>query len=343
MPSARTSDPDVAALLNEADGDEPLRGTFFVNDAREMLVATREIERAARENDATLYVGFQDAARLDDEADVYRSLVREASVIAYGVGRPRNDIDGLEWVSVRRDRHALHNQWFLVLSGEESLAFVGYETSPPSAYRKGPSQNAVRTWDGFTTGDRRLVDHLVQRLQRTRELEQRRPGRWYLAATDDGTDPRYEAVRRAALAAATADGAGLVLYDRSTESYLTNPYPSGPWSDEADALSPGWQLSPQALDAVGRGYLADQLRAAADAGVNATAHLAVDTGATAMADAVARFTPDVVFLPQHVEQPSLLDRVKRNTLTALAGAIQGPIRLVTADGTVSEVGPAGRR
>lgn len=57
MPSARTSDPDVAALLNEADGDEPLRGTFFVNDAREMLVATREIERAAREYGATLYVG----------------------------------------------------------------------------------------------------------------------------------------------------------------------------------------------------------------------------------------------------------------------------------------------
>jgi len=73
MPSARTSDPDVAALLNEADGDEPLRGTFFVNDAREMLVATREIERAAREYGATLYVGSQDAARLDDEAPAPRA------------------------------------------------------------------------------------------------------------------------------------------------------------------------------------------------------------------------------------------------------------------------------
>lgn len=259
------------------------------------------------------------------------------------MGHPRHGIDGLEWVSVPRDRHALNNQWFLVLSGEESVAFVGYETSPPSAYRKGPSQNAERTWDGFTTGDRRLVEHLVRRLQRTRELLQRQPGRWYLVATDDGADPRYEAVRRAALAAARADGAGLVLYDRTTESYLTNPYPSGPWSDEGDALSPSWHLTPQALDAIGRGYLADQLRAAADASVNATAHLAVDTGATAMADAVARFAPDVVFLPQHLEQPSLLDRVKRNTLTALAAAIPGPIRLVRADGAVSEVGPMGRR
>ena len=245
MPSARTSDPDVAALLEDAAGDEPLRGTFFVNDARE--------------------------------------------------------------------------------------------------YRKGPSQNSERTWDGFTTGDARLVAHLVQRLEHTRELAGRQPGRWYLAATDDGTDPRYEAVRRAALASARADGAGLILYDRTTESYLTNPYPSGPWSDEGDALSPGWLLSPQALDAVGRGYLAEQLRAAADAGVSATAHMAVDTGATAMADAVARFAPDVVFLPQHLERPSLLDRVKRNTLAAFAGVIQGPIRLVTADGTVSEVAAAKRR
>lgn len=336
MPLAHTSDPDVAALLAAAAGDEPLRGTFFVNDAREMLVATREIEQAAREYAGTLYVGFQDAARLDDEAATYRSLVKETSVVAYGVGRPRTQIDGLEWVPVPRDRHALHNQWFLVLTGEESVAFVGYETSPPSAYRKGPSQNAERTWDGFTTGDRRLVDHLIDRLHRVRDLEQRRPGRWYLAATDDGTDPRYAAVRRAALDAASADGAGLILYDRTTESYLTNPYPSGPWSDEGDALSPGWQLSPQALDAVGRGYLAEQLRAAADAGVNATAHLAVDTGATAMADVVARFAPDIVFLPQHLERPSLLDRVKRNTLPALAAVIRGPIRVVAADGTVSE-------
>ena len=41
MVTTQTRDPDVAALLEAVAGDEPLRGTFFVNDAREMLIATR--------------------------------------------------------------------------------------------------------------------------------------------------------------------------------------------------------------------------------------------------------------------------------------------------------------
>lgn len=337
MVTTQTRDPDVAALLETAAGDEPLRGTFFVNDAREMLIATREIEQAAREHGGTLYVGFQDAARLDEEADRYRSLAAQHNVTAFGVGRPRETVDGLDWIQVTRDRRALHNQWFLVLTGDDYLAFVGYETSPPQAYRKGPSQNSERSWDGFTTGDPRLVHHLVEKLERTRELSSRQPTRWYLVATDDGSDPRYTAVVNAALAAARDDGAGVVLYDRSTESYLTNPYPSGPWSDERDALSPGWNLSPGRLDAIGRGYLADQIRTAIEMGLSVTAHLAVDSGATAMGDAVARFSPEVVYLPEHLTNPSLLDRVRRNTLSALMSAIDAPVRLVDRDGAVSEV------
>lgn len=337
MSPEQTLDPDVAALLEAAAGDgEPLRGTFFISDAREMLASTREIERAAREHEATLHVGFQDAARLDDEADVYRELVKRAEVVAYGVGRPATQLDDLDWISVPRDRHALHNQWFLVLTGagEESLAFVGYETSPPRSFRKGPSHNSERTWDGFTTGDQRLVDYLLTRLEHVRTLAKQPPGPRYLVATDDGTDPRYAAVREAGIAAAREDGANIVLYDRTTESYLTNPYPSGPWSGEDDALSPAWQLTPGRLDAIGRSYLAQQVRDATDAGVRATAHLAVDTGATAMRDAVSRYTPDVVFLPAHIAKPSLYDRVRGNTLRSLQSAIDGPIRLVDRDGGV---------
>lgn len=338
MRPEHTLDPDVAALLDAIANDgEPLRGTFFVSDAYEMLASTREIERAAREHTSTLYVGFQDAARLDDEIEVYQRLAATAEVIAYGVGRPSTKPDDLEWISVPRDRHALHNQWFLVLTGEESVAFVGYETSPPSSFRKGPSHNSERTWDGFTTSDRRLVDHLVERLERVRTLAELPSGPVYLVATDDGNDPRYAAVRQAGIDAAREHGANVLLYDRTTESYLTNPYPSGPWSDEVDALSPAWQLTPGRLDAIGRGYLAQQLRDATAAGVRATAHLAVDTGATAMRDAVDRYTPDVVFLPAHIASPSLFDRVRGNTLRALMSAIDAPVRLVDDDGGVQAV------
>lgn len=328
-------DPDVAALLARAAGDEPLRGTFFLNDAREMLRATREIERAAAESHATLFVGFQDAERLDDEADVYRDLVTRADVTAFGVGEPRHDIDGLTWVSVPRDRHALDNQWFLVLTGKEPLAFVGYETSAARAFRQGPSYNEERSWEGFTTGDERLVGFLRQRLEQARDVAQQRPERWYLAATYED-DPRYQAVQDAAMAAAKRDGAGLILYDRTTESYLTNPYPSGPWSDEHDALSPGWSLTPAALDAIGRGYLARQLRVAADAGIAATAHLALDTGAKAMREVLARFEPAMVFLPAHLGEPSLFDRVRGNTLAALTSVIDVPVQLVDDHGDLTE-------
>lgn len=336
MEPTEVTDPDVAALLKEAAGDQPLRGTFFVNDAREMLRATREIERAAAERGDRLYVGFQDAARLEDESAVYRDLVTRAEVTAYGVGEPDTDIEGLEWISVPRDRRALHNQWFLILQGDEDLAFVGYETSPPKSFRKGPSYNDERTWEGFTTGDERLVAHLVQRLEHARALATRQPTTWYLAATDDGGDPRYAAVREAARAAARADGAGLILYDRTTESYLTNPYPSGPWSDQDDALSPSWDLSPGRLDAIGRGYLADQMRAAGDDGIVALAHLAVDRGAKALREAVSRHSPDVVFLPAHLSTPSLLDRVRGNTLTALTEAVDVPVRVVDDRGAVTK-------
>jgi hypothetical protein len=337
MVTLHTTNPDITALLRDAAGDQPLRGTFFLNDAPEMLRATREIEQAAGELDTSLYVGFQDAARLDDEAEVYRRLASQTAVVAFGVGGPKTDVDGLTWVSVPHDRHALDNQWFLILTGEETLAFVGYETSPPRSYRKGPSHNDERTWEGFTSGDQRLVDHLLRRLDRSRQLVDQPPGPRYLAVTDDGTDPRFSAVREAANAAARADCATLVLYDRTTESYLTNPYPSGPWSDEGDALSPGYAMTPGRLDAIGRGYLADQVRAAGAAEVRAVGHLAVDRGATALRDAVRRYQPAVVFLPAHLQDPSLLDRVRGNTLSALRRAIDGPIRLVSPDGTVQQM------
>jgi hypothetical protein len=335
MGPTQASDPGLRALLEQAAGRRALRGTHFVNDAREMLLATREIEAAARDDGVVLHVGFQDAARLDDEVDVYRELQKRADVVAFGVGEPDARLDNVEWVAVPRDRHALHNQWFLVLQGTERLAFVGFETSPPKYFRRGPSYNEGRTWEGFTTDDEGLIDHLIQRLEHARSLATRRPTAWFLVATDDGGDPRYAAVRDAALADARDEGAGVVLYDRSTESYLTNPYPSGPWSSEDAALSPSWELSPASLDAIGRGYLAQQVRDAEAVGVVTVAHLAVDRGAKALREAVGRYTPDVVYLPAHVSEPSLLDRVRGNTLTTLTGAIDDvAVRLVDADGEV---------
>src|SRR5918999_5814934 len=50
------------------------------------------------------------------------------------------------------------------------------------------------------------------------------PAAVVLAATDDGLDPAYLATRRAAFAVAAREGARVVLFDRSPELYLVDPY-----------------------------------------------------------------------------------------------------------------------
>jgi hypothetical protein len=50
------------------------------------------------------------------------------------------------------------------------------------------------------------------------------PAAVVVAATGDGLDPAYQATRQAAVAIAARDGARLVLFDRSPELYLVDPY-----------------------------------------------------------------------------------------------------------------------
>jgi hypothetical protein len=54
------------------------------------------------------------------------------------------------------------------------------------------------------------------------------PAAVVLAATDDGLDPVYQATRQAAFAVAAREGARLVLFDRSPELYLVDPYERAP-------------------------------------------------------------------------------------------------------------------
>lgn len=79
-PTDDPNDPDgLEALLRRVQqdvGGEPLSGTVFLHDAREMLRSTREIEAVARDAEGTIYVGFQSARKLDGERHVYGDLVK---------------------------------------------------------------------------------------------------------------------------------------------------------------------------------------------------------------------------------------------------------------------------
>ena len=167
--------------------------------------------------------------------------------------------------------------------------------------------------------------------------------RTILLATDDGRDPAYGAMREPVLRWAAAQHARVVLYDRSAESYFVDPYPSGPWTADVEG-GPDRRalLDPQQLELLGRHYLAEQVRSARGAGVEAGGWLPSRPGSRGMTEAVEAVGADLVVLPASVSQPSLFDRVRGNTLTGFRDALSVPVTVADQRGVSAEAtAPAG--
>lgn len=169
-PQDDVNDPDgLDDLLHRAQrdlGGPPLTGTVFLQDAREMLRSTREIEAVARGAEGTLYVGFQAARKLDGERTVYLDLVDKGTrVFGFGVGIPQDPPAGLHWTALEEDRTALENQWYCVMQDPEPVAFVGFEVTPGAQYASGDAGDEGKRWKGFVSDDPRVVDALVTHLR----------------------------------------------------------------------------------------------------------------------------------------------------------------------------------
>jgi hypothetical protein len=93
-----------------------------------------------------------------------------------------------------------------------------------------------------------------------------------LVATDRGNDPASAVTLEAGLQLAREAGARVVLYDRSAESSLVDPFEAAAW---ASGQIPSWDqlLSPQQLKRLGYGYLTEQLSYATAIGLDARAWL----------------------------------------------------------------------
>jgi hypothetical protein len=343
---SKDAESGVADLLARAQEElgGPLLGAKFLYDARQMLAATREIERAVSKSRSTLYVGFQRAEKLDGEARVYRNLTREGvEVIAFGTGTP-TEVPQVRWVSLPQNHDALANQWFLVAETPEPIAFVGFETSPSGRIGEGGVADPSRTWAGFVTDDRRLVGAIAGYLQGVVDRgappamdgHEAERSTMLLVATDDGVDPAYAACRRAGFELARREGAAVALYDRSSESYLVDPYPYGAWTSEylgpaADKLRDIKELIP-----LGRRYLADQVAEGRALGLQVGAWLARGTGPAAMATACERLQVGRAILPDKMAHPPLKDRILGRTLAAFQARVPAKITLVDDNGFLTE-------
>ena len=136
-----------------------------------------------------------------------------------------------------------------------------------------------------------------------------------------------ELARRAAAEAASGRSMSIVLYDRSGETWMDTPHPSGPHR-AAD------------LDERHR-HLVDQLRELDDAGIDASAWISTVPALTDIITAVQQVPADAVLLPSQACDRTLVDRLtgRGDTNDDVAATIDRQIdRRVTVfsvtDGTV---------
>jgi hypothetical protein len=128
----------------------------------------------------------------------------------------------------------------------------------------------------------------------------------------------------------------VVLYDRSSESYLVDPYESGPWTSQNHGPAGKTLLNPNELIRLGRRYLADQVAEGRALGLQVGAWLARGTGPAAMADACERLEVQRAILPAKLARPSLRDRVLGRTLADFQARLPAKITVVNEDGILAD-------
>lgn len=118
-------------------------------------------------------------------------------------------------------------------------------------------------------------------------------------------DDRQPAVREAGVERALAEHATLILYDLdAATSPLESPVPTE-WSAEGTSETVGDRLGPEELEAAGRTAIAEQVRRARAAGVDAWGWLPGDDDRGTLVDYASRQPAPLLLLPD--DEPELSD------------------------------------
>jgi hypothetical protein len=125
-----------------------------------------------------------------------------------------------------------------------------------------------------------------------------------------------------------------VLFDRSPELYLVDPYEPARGNGGGPRSS---LLSQRAAGLAGRPYLADQLAEARQLGLEGAAWVARGHGPEALAAACEVLEAERVVLPATLAAPPLVDRVRGHTLAAFRRRVPARISLADLDGNLAEI------
>jgi hypothetical protein len=147
-------------------------------------------------------------------------------------------------------------------------------------------------------------------------------------------DDRYPEVRHAAEVHAKAHGCLVILYAADVASLWSEPMPNQ-WDSAGESEQFGDRLSPEDLDFLGRGAIAEQVREARRVGTRGSAWLPKDHGIEALAGYAAAQGAHVVFVPESLESIDAL-----RSLLAAPADVGGARRPEVEIQVVSAPGPA---
>jgi hypothetical protein len=146
-----------------------------------------------------------------------------------------------------------------------------------------------------------------------------------LVAVDGHDGSAYQRSLPAGIDLARGTDRSLLLYDRSAESSLVDPYPY------PDGIDDTCMLDAQLARCLGRDYLAEQIEVCQREGISASGWLPRAAGPKEMARCVRTFGVNAAILPAELDSPSLVDRVRGNCLHRFHEELDVPVLIVTAE------------
>lgn len=147
-------------------------------------------------------------------------------------------------------------------------------------------------------------------------------------------DDRYHAVREAAEEAARASEARLILYDIDAAGLFASPTPTE-WDGDGQAERYPHLLLPDDLESAGRHAIAEQVAHARRAGIDAYGWLPASKGAGGVADYAGEQGVDLILLPEDMEAPGLLDRLRGVSIEKVVDKAAAGVAVVRDDGDVT--------
>jgi hypothetical protein len=146
-----------------------------------------------------------------------------------------------------------------------------------------------------------------------------------------GENEHLSAVREAAVKVATSSNAQLILYDVDAASVFAKPLPTG-WSANQDELPT--RLTAEGLEHAGRHGMANHVRAAMNAGIEAYGWLPGDKSGDSLADYARQQRADLIMVPRELDDPGIIDKLMGVTLAHVEDHTRLPIAIVDTNGDI---------